>query len=462
MNSENGNVLIVDDDSEVRKLMSDILVDEGYTVRTASCEHEALAQIKKCIPDVLFLDLWIGEDESAGMKILEKTKKISDDIPIVVISGHGTIDVAVSIMQDGAFDFIEKPFVIERLLITCRKAVEMCRLKKENSSLKNSKFCSDIFSVGSSSFANSIMSTVEKIASSNSRVFIDSPIGMEADVMAYDIHRKSNRSDNFFVCMNCFCSGFNNFLQDFFGAENYYGNLEKADGGTIFLDEIDKLSQDFQRKLLSFLLEGKIRFGSRTVRSNARVICGAASENIKNAMDRGDFSRELFYRLKISEIVIPEIKHRREDIVDLVNYYLFKSDLLFGLPAKKFTESAMAILQSYDWPGNILQIKNVVENSLINASDSHDIYISEKFLPSELTTSTKDKFDSLNVAKFITMPLKEAKERFESDYLTAQIERFSGNVSQTAHFIGMERSALHRKIKALNVQFRKSHGAKET
>ncbi|MDR2268127.1 MAG: sigma-54 dependent transcriptional regulator [Holosporaceae bacterium] len=462
MSDKNGSVLIVDDDSEVRKLMSDILMDEGYVVHTASCEHEALAQIKKCTPNVLFLDLWIGEDESAGTKILEKTKKMNDDIPIVVISGHGTIDVAVSMIQNGAFDFIEKPFIIERLLITCQKAIEMYRLKKENSSLKNSKFCSDIFSVGSSSFASSIISTVEKIALSNSRVFIDSPIGMEADVIAYNIHRKSNRCDNYFVCMNCFCCGSNNFSQDFFGQENSYGNLEKADGGTIFLDEIDKLSQDFQRKLLSFLLEGKIRFGNKTVRSSARVICSATSENIKNAMDRGNFSRELFYRLKISEIVIPEIKHRREDIVDLVNYYLSKSDLLFGLPTKKFTESALAILQSYDWPGNILQIKNVVENSLINASDTSDIYISEKFLPSELTASTKDKFDSLNIAKFITMPLKEAKERFESDYLTAQIERFSGNVSQTAHFIGMERSALHRKIKALNVQSRKSHTTKET
>ncbi|MDR1362263.1 MAG: sigma-54 dependent transcriptional regulator [Holosporaceae bacterium] len=457
---ENGNVLIVDDDAEVRKLMSDVLGDEGYEVRAASDEQEALMQIKKCPPDVLFLDLWIGDDESAGVKILEKTKKINSDIPIVIISGHGSIDAAVRIIRSGAFDFIEKPFVIERLLVTCRSAIEMRRLKQENNLLRNNRLCSDIFSIGTSIFANSIASQLEKIASSNSRVFLESPLGMEADVMAYSIHKKSNRRDKFFVSMNCFCYDSDEFFQDFFGSEDSYGNLEKADGGTIFLDEIDKISPDFQRKLLSFLLEGKVRLGTRSIYSDARVICSATAENMKNALERKEFSTELFYRLKISEIIIPEIRRRREDVAALVNYYLARSDQFFGMPTKKITENALAILQSYDWPGNMLQIKNVVENSLISASDSTDIYISEIFLPSELISSTSDKFDSLNIAKFITMPLKEAKDKFESDYLSAQVERFSGNISQTANFIGMERSALHRKMKALNVHVRKNCSAK--
>ncbi|GHU11087.1 sigma-54-dependent Fis family transcriptional regulator [Alphaproteobacteria bacterium] len=455
MANENSNVLIVDDDPEVRKLVADVLADEGYAARVASNEHEAFAHFKKCMPDVVFLDLWIGEEESAGIKILEKIKRLNDEVPVVIISGHGTIDVAVQAIQNGAFDFIEKPFVIDRLLITCQRAVETCRLKRENMYLKNSRLDSEIFSVGTSQFATSIKSIVEKIATSNSRVFIDSPVGTEADVIAYNIHRKSSRSEHPFVYVNCISENSEVFENEFFGTDKTYGKLEKSGDGTLFLEEIDKLPKDLQRRFLSFLKDGKYTCGNRTVYLDTRVICSSNSENMQKVIDNGSFSSELFYRLKISEVIIPPLKNRREDIIPIINYYLSKSERFFGLPQKRFTENAFAVLQSYDWPGNVHQVKNIVESSLINASDSAGVYLDENVLPPELTSSTKEKFDSLNAAKFITLPLKEAKEHFETDYLRAQVERFSGNISQTATFIGMERSALHRKMKALNLQCKK-------
>ncbi|MDR2794669.1 MAG: sigma-54 dependent transcriptional regulator [Holosporaceae bacterium] len=455
MNSENHSVLIVDDDPEVRKLMADVLADEGYITLVASNEHEAFAQMKKHVPDVVFLDLWIGEEESAGIKILGKIKKINDEIPVIIISGHGTIDVAVHVIQNGAFDFIEKPFVIDRLLITCQRALEMYKLKRENLYLKNNRFHSEIFAVGVSPFACSIRSTIEKIAASNSRVFIDSPAGMEADVIAYNIHKKSVRKEYNFVYVNCNSDNPENFANELFGTEKSYGRLERANGGTIFLEEINKLPKELQRRLLSLLLEEKYFCGNRTVYSDTRVICSATSENMHTAIENDLFSLELFYRLKISEIVVPALKNRKEDVAPIIDYYLSKSERFFGLPSKKFTENALVILQSYDWPGNTHQIKNVVESSLINARDSNDIYMDENILPPELTNSTKNKFNSLNIAKFITLPLKEAKENFEYDYLRAQVERFSGNISQTANFIGMERSALHRKMKVLHLENRK-------
>jgi two-component system nitrogen regulation response regulator NtrX len=449
-------ILIIDDDSEVRSLMSGVLSDEGYVTYAAANEQEALQQLKTCSPDLVFLDLWIGEDESGGFKILEKVKNINNELPIIIISGHGTIDVAMNAIRVGAFDFIEKPFVIDRLLVTCNRALELQRLKNENTSLKNEKLYSEVFCIGTSSFANSIKLTIEKIAASNSRVYINTPVGVAVESIAYKIHKKSARKDKNFVCVNCLSDSSDSFDADFFGTDKSYGYLEKASDGTIFLEDIDKLSQNSQRKLLMFLQNGKYTANNRTIYSDVRIICSSTNDSIKEKVKNEEFSNELFYRLKISEINVLGVKDRREDIIPIVNHFLEKSDTLFGLASKQFTKNALAILQSYDWPGNIHQIKNVVESSLINASDSGDDLIKENHLPAELTTGTKNKFESLNAAKFISMPLKEAKEHFESDYLRAQVERFSGNISKTAMFIGMERSALHRKLKMLNVQCKKN------
>jgi two-component system nitrogen regulation response regulator NtrX len=449
--SDKGNILVVDDEAEVRALVSDVLSDEGYNTIQASNEQEALAIIKKNVPDLIFLDLWINEDEFAGIKILEKIKKFHPDVPVVMISGHGTIDLAVQAIQKGASDFIEKPFVIDRMLITCNRVLELRRLKHENAALKNNKLENNVYAVGMSQFAMNIVQTIDKIAITNSRIFIKSPVGIGANAIAYSIHKKSSRREFPFVYVNCISSNSEKFDRDFFGTERSIGYLQKANYGTIFLEDISKLSVDFQRKLMSSLRENNYVAFNKASHADVRIICSASDESILHALESGLFSRELFYRLHIAEINVPGLKERREDIIPLVKYYLSISEQLFGLPRKDFSDKSLAILQSYDWPGNIYQIKNIVESSLINASDSDDPLIQEHHLPNEVTSSTKEKFDSLNSAKFISLPLKEAKERFESDYLRVQVDRFDGNISQTANFIGMERSALHRKLKSLNV-----------
>lgn len=451
MNKKNAKIFIIDDDAEVSSLISSVLADEGYSAHTATNERDAIAAIKSDMPDLIFLDLWIENDEEGGFKILDKLVNINSDIPIIIISGHGTIDIAMNALRKGAFDFLEKPFVIDRLLLTCARALEFCRLRNENNFLKNDKLSFDALSIGSSTFASSINTTIDKIASSNSRVFINCPVGGGADSIAYRIHQCSRRKNYNFVSLNCVYNDPKNFNDDLFGTDKSYGYLEKANGGTIFFERIFHLSSDSQRKLLMFIRDGKYRLNSRTVVSDVRIICSAAASDSLNA---SEFNQELFYRLKVFEINVPSLTERREDIIPIIEWYALHAKKLFGLEQKPFTDRAKVILQSYDWPGNIHQIKNVVESSLVNASDCASI--DEACLPSELTTSAKNKFESLNIAKFITMPLKEAKYCFESDYLRAQVSRFSGNISQTANFIGMERSALHRKLKALKVQYMKS------
>ena len=454
MDTKNAKILVIDDDAEVRSLISGVLSDEGYSTSLAANEQEAISSVKTCMPDLVFLDLWIGDDEAAGFKILDKLKNINSDLPIIIISGHGTIDIAMNAMRKGAFDFLEKPFVIDRLLLTCTRTLEFHKLKIENSSLKYDRLSPDIFFVGTSLFASNIKASIDKIANSNSRVFIKSPVGIGVDSIAYRIHQLSSRKDCNFINVSCI-SGENskNFDDELFGTDKSYGYFEKASGGTIFLEDIDRLSQDSQRKLLMFVQSGKYQLPSRNVFSDVRIICSTVSGEISKI---SEFNQELFYRLKIAEINVPSMSERREDIIPVINWYMSRSEELFNLKQKQFSDKALAILQAYDWPGNIHQIKNVVESSLINASDSNKNVIDETMLPTELSTNTKDKFESLNIAKFITLPLKEAKDCFEKDYLRAQINRFSGNISQTANFIGMERSALHRKLKVLDVKYMKN------
>jgi two-component system nitrogen regulation response regulator NtrX len=428
--------------------MSDVLSDYGYKTNTAKDGHEAITMIKKSPPDLIFLDLWGGDDESAGLQILERIKKRHLEIPVIMISGHGTIDAAVQSIQKGAFDFIEKPFVMDRLLLTCQQALDMFRLKREISALKSNKLDTELFSVGKSAFALSIKSTLDKIASANSRVFIKSKIGIGVDAIAMKIHRLSSRKDSPFISVNCFCDEKKDFGAELFGTDKICGFIEKAQTGTLFLENVTQLSKICQVSLLQFLQENAYQVVNRKVRSDVRIIC-SSNDDVDLLLASYKFNQELFYRLNIVCLDIPGLKDRREDIVPLVNYYLLNAEAIFGIKAKNFTQDVLAILQSYDWPGNIHQLKNVVESSLINSTKSNEV--DKTALPPELTSSAQEKFTSLNIAKLISLPMREAKERFELDYLQAQIDRFSGNISRTAEFIGMERSALHRKLKALGV-----------
>lgn len=451
MNSN--RILIIDDEAEVRNLISDVLADEGYSTATAATEQEAIFLIKNDKPDLVFLDLWIENDEAAGMKILAKIKAIHSDVPVVIISGHGTIDVAVQAIQNGAFDFIEKPFVIDRLLITCKRALELYQLKSENYTLKNNKLDTQVFSVGKSKFAQTIQHTISKISSNNSRIFIESHTGMGTEVLALEIHKLSQRKAYPFIHINCVTDNQEQLEAELFGSEKNYGYIEKANKGTLFLEGISELSKNNQRRLLQFLQDGSCMLGSRQAFSDVRIL-SSSNKNINDLMQNNLFSQELFYRLNIVTLSVPSIEDRREDIIPIVNYYLKNSHAFFGIKSKNFTDDALAILQAYNWPGNIHQIKNIVESSLINSADSN--VVDKTHLPPELTSCAKDKFTSLDIANFISLPLKEAKELFEIDYLSAQIERFSGNISKTANFIGMERSALHRKLKLLGLQHSKT------
>lgn len=452
MPANNAKILIIDDDPEVRSLISGVLSDEGYQTFTASNEQESIAAVKSCMPDLIFLDLWIGNDESGGFKILSRLKNINIDIPVVVISGHGTIDIAMKAMRKGAFDFLEKPFVIDRLLLTCSHTLEFCKLRRENSFLVGDRICPEIFSVGNSLFAGSIKAVIDRISASGCRVFLSGPVGSGLDSIAYRIHQKSAYKDRNFVCINC--SDSETFADDFFGTDKFYGYVEKVNGGTIFLGNVDLLTPDTQRKLLMLIQNERLSLKSRTVYLDARIISSiTVSNDVTEAEKLSQFNQELLYRLKISSINVPALADRREDILPMVDWYLSRSEKLFGLQPKKFTTEALAMLQAYDWPGNIQQLKNVVENSLINAANTNKIEMDEEILPGEISAGTEVKFQSVNIAKFIGLPFKEAKEHFEYDYLRAQIERFSGNVSKTADFIGMERSALHRKLKSLEVEY---------
>jgi two-component system nitrogen regulation response regulator NtrX len=440
------NILIIDDDVEVRSLIADVLSDEGYATFPVGSESEAFACLRKTDFDLVFLDLWIGEDESAGLKILKKIKNQYIGIPVVIISGHGTIDVAVSAIQNGALDFIEKPFVIDRLLLTTNRAIELFQLRKENTKLKNKRMDLDVIGIGKSQFVTNLKSILNNSAKTNGRIFIETYPGMGAENIAYYIHRKSNRKDYPFFHFNCSSDVKEKTEVDLFGKDKILGCLEKTNFGTLFLENVTELSQECQCRLLQYIQEGRIDVENRgNVYIDVRLIC---SHNANSDMSR--FNQDLFYRLNIVNIKLVELKNRREDILPLVDYYIQNAESFFGLKPKFFTDECKAVLQSYEWPGNIYQVKSIVENSLINALE--DIRISKKDLPAELTASTRDKFASLDISRLIAMPLKKARDAFEIDYLKAQIERFSGNISRTAEFVGMERSALHRKLKSLDMK----------
>ena len=450
---DNENILVVDDDVEVRTLVADVLSDEGYTVHQASNESEAMNVLKNNDISLVFLDLWIGEDESAGLKILNKIKKTNFDIPVVIISGHGTVDVAVKAIHDGAFDFIEKPFVIDRLLITTNRAIETYKLKTENSTLKNSKLDLKVLDIGDSSFAQNINTQIKKIGELSSRVFIKAESGSGSNIVAYAIHKASPRRGQF-MYVNCSTNDEQKLENDLFGNDGAYGYLEKANRGTLYLEDISNVSKNIQRRLLEFFQNGYFMAGQRRVFSDVRII-SSSNFDIDKAISNNDFISELFYRLSVSQIEIPPLRERKSDIIPLLKYFISKSDMILGRTKIEFSREVISVLQSFDWSGNIYQLRNVVENMLINLGTKTQI--TTECLPSEILSSTNDKYQALDVMKLILLPLKQAKEMFESDYLRAQINRFSGNISKTAEFVGMERSALHRKLKYLNVDVIRKH-----
>lgn len=457
MDKKQNIIVIIDDDQEVGKIVSDILDDEGYSTRYFSEGASAIKFIAENHISAIFLDLWFNNDESAGISILKNIKKYNRHIPVIMISGHGNIDIAVKVLKLGAYDFIEKPFNLNKLLITAQRAHELSKLRRENEKLRlQSDF--NTYLLGGSSEISRTRNLIKKSAPTNSRILLTAKPGSGINLIARYIYENSPRSDDGFEVVDCSMTQ-DELDKTLFGTRNSVGLIEKLDSGTLLLSNIDYLSNDLQIKLLKFLQNGTLQpvEASYTKSSSARILSSCTDSNIEDLVYEKKFKRDLLLRLGVVRIDIPPISSRRDDISTIVNYLLDNSETMFNIRCKKIDKTSMSVLCSYDWPGNVKQLQNVVELACIMAGK--DGIITVNSLPKELITNNKSKVS--DISKLLILPLKEAREVFEKNYISMQMNRFSGNVSQVANFIGMERSALHRKLKNLEILNMRHRGTDE-
>jgi len=453
------DILIVDDEADIRDLVAGVLEDEGYITRTACDGLGGLEAIKARQPSLVILDVWLGDSDRDGLKILDIIKRDHPYVPVIMISGHGTIETAVTAIKNGAYDFIEKPFQTTRLLLVTQRAIESARLKRENADLKI-KTGEHVDLIGSSSSMQNIRQTIERVASTNSRVFIAGPSGSGKEIIARKIHALSRRSERPFIVLNCAVLHPDRLEAELFGTEivgldptipRKIGLLEQAHNGTLYLDEVTDLPLPTQSKLIRVLQDQFFtRLGdNKKVEVDVRVMA-SSSANIAQMIQDGHFREDLYYRLNVVPIQVPPLQERATDIPDLFYYFMTQAATIHGRPARRLAEDAMVILQSYSWPGNIQQLKNVVEWILIMASGDGRKEVRADMLPPEVRCDTS-LVSSHTAPNIVVLPLREARELFEREYLLAQVNRFGGNISKTARFVGMERSALHRKLRALGV-----------
>ena len=448
-------ILIVDDEEDIRDLIAGILHDEGFGTRVARDSDSALAAVRLRRPQLIVLDIWLQGSKLDGIQVLDQLKREHPDLPILMISGHGTIETAVGSIKKGAYDFIEKPFKADRLIHVVGRALEAARLKREVSELRL-KTGDESEMVGSSSAVSQMRQLVDKIAPTNSRVLITGPAGAGKEVTARLIHGNSRRAGNAFVAINCATMEPAQIEVELFGEDNAEGTrkiglLELAHNGTLFLDEIADMPLETQGKVLRVLVEQTFqRVGGTTrVQVDARIISSTTAD-LRTEISDGKFREDLYHRLNVVPVRVPSLSERRDDIPALVQHFMKRLSATSGLPVREIGDDAMAVLQAHSWPGNVRQLRNIVERLLILATDDAVQAISADLLPSDLSGGTAWN----NAGKsdlVISLPLREAREIFEREYLVAQINRFGGNISRTASFIGMERSALHRKLKSLGV-----------
>jgi two-component system nitrogen regulation response regulator NtrX len=448
------DILIVDDERDIRELVAGVLSDEGYECRTAADSTSALAALDERRPSLVLLDVWLHGSAMDGLEVLDEVKKREPELPVIIFSGHGNIDTAVSAVSRGAMDFIEKPFEAEKLLLLVQRATETERLRRENSRLREGFTRGEEFT-GNSVAINAVRATLKRVATTGSRVMISGPGGSGKEVAARLLHAWSNRADSAFVIVNSARITPERFEQELFGEEAdgklvRPGLLELADGGTLYLDEVADMPLSTQARILRVLTEQSfVRVGgNRQIAVDVRVV-SSTSRDLAGEMEEKNFREDLFYRLNVVPVTIPSLAERRDDIPALADHFFTRYAAEQGIPPPDISADAIAALQSYDWPGNVRQLRNVVERTVILTPRERLATVEADMLPSEVTGGRLG--GGAGISAMMGVPLREARESFEREYLTIQIRRFSGNISKTASFIGMERSALHRKLKLLGM-----------
>jgi two-component system nitrogen regulation response regulator NtrX len=450
------DILIVDDEADIRDLVAGILEDEGHRTRTAAHSDAALEAIAQRRPQLVFLDIWIQGSKLDGLQLLDVIKEQNPDLPVVMISGHGNIETAVSAIKRGAYDFIEKPFKADRLVLVAERALETSRLKREVKELRQrTPDASRI--IGQSGSVNQLRQTIERVSGTNARIMISGAPGSGKELTARTIHSLSPRATGPFIVLNAAMMEPDTVESELFGVEGdgkmrRIGALEEAHGGTLYIDEVGDMPKETQGKILRVLVDQNFQRVGGTTRVHVDVrIISSTARDLAADISTGRFREDLLHRLSVVPIRVPTLAERREDIPVLIDYFMEQISASTGLPQRRIGDDAMAILQTHDWPGNIRQLRNNIERLLILAGGEPDGVLTADLLPPDVGSMVPATPNGSGGEKLMSMPLREAREIFEREYLVAQINRFSGNISRTAEFIGMERSALHRKLRSLNI-----------
>jgi len=447
-------ILVVDDNLDIRLLISSILKDKGFSVREAANFDQALNEINRKVPDAAVIDVKLDKGDNDGIELLTHIKKIDDDVPVIMISGHANVQMAVDSLKLGAFEFMQKPFSTERLLNFVNRAIENIDLKKEKRILESKLFHSyDI--VGQSQAIKKVRNIIIKLGNTESRVFISGPAGSGKELVARQIHKKSLRSTKPFVVVNGALLDPKKYELELFGSENMdgtinYGFFEQAKDSTLLIDEVSEIPLETQAKILRVLIDQKFRRvnGSKEINVNVRII-STSNKNIREEIDKGNFREDFYHRLNVVPIFLPALKDRTEDIPLLLNYFSKKISELNGISETKLNAD-FDLFYKYDWPGNVRELRNLVERISILSVNEKKINVNS--LVKDALLQKNITANSGSYENVLSYPLKEAREKFEKDYLTSQLKKHKGIISKTAEFIGMERSALHRKLKTLGIK----------
>jgi two-component system nitrogen regulation response regulator NtrX len=456
------DILIVDDEADIRALIAGILEDEGYSTREAGNSDAAIEAVRARRPSLIIQDIWLQGSKLDGLGVLAEVKRDHPDVPVVMISGHGNIETAVEAIKIGAYDFIEKPFQTDRLLIIVERAIEAASLRRENKELRlragSAAPVSEL--VGNSPFVQQVRQALDKVAPTNSRVLITGPAGSGKEVVARIIHGRSRRAEGPFVVVNCAAMHPDRMEVELFGTEHgetpdaprKIGTFELAHGGTLLLDEVADMPLETQGKIVRVLQDQTFERvgGTQRVEVDVRVIA-TTNRDVQSEMAAGRFREDLYYRLNVVPFRVPSLRERKEDIPELASHFMQLAAKAAGTQPRQLGEDALAALQAYDWPGNVRQLRNVIDWVLIMAPGDASEPVRADMLPGEISAITPAVLRWEKSSEIMTLPLREARELFEREYLLAQVNRFAGNISRTAAFVGMERSALHRKLKLLGV-----------